>query len=225
MARITFNSPQVNAAVTYNWSAFTPLVGDLDIGLVSTDAPGVGPGAGVNTITTSIAPRPIFQPALGQIVAGWEPTLGYGEFIYLAVPVSTAVPLGTLVTWMTGALANYTVAVCPTTAKSAAPVAVCISNTAYPVSGQVGATGGITSNATLIQYAWFQIVGIAQTLKTAVIHTLNSKVFVSATAGKVMVTSASGTNVIGARFSSSNSATISCALVWYDRANVMGNFT
>lgn len=193
MAKVSFASPQVNSAVTYNWSCLSPFLGDLDICTVSTDAPGVGAGTGINNITTSIAPRPIFQPALGQIVQAWEPTLGYGEFIYLAVPTSTAVPLGTLVTWFTGALANYTVAVCPTTAKSAAPVAVCVSNT-------TGTTGGITSNTTSIQYAWFQIVGIAQTLKTAVIHTLNSKVFVSGTAGRVMVTSASGTNVIGARF-------------------------
>jgi hypothetical protein len=218
MAKVSYVSPQVNAAVTYNWSTFTPLIGDLSLCTVSLDAPGVGPGSGINTITTSIAPRPIFQPVLGQIVAGWEPTLGYGEFIYLAVPVSTAVPLGTLVTWFTSTLANYTVAACPTTAKSAAPVAVCVSNTS-------GTTGGITSNANSIQYAWFQLVGIVQTLKTAVIHTLNSKVFVSGTAGRVMVTSASGTNIIGARFASSNSATISMALVWYDRANVMGNIT
>ena len=210
MAKITFASPQVNAAVTYNWSAFTPLLGDLDIGTVTTDAPGVGPGAGINA-TTAIAPRPIFQPVLGQIVAGWEPTLGYGEFIYLAIPVSTAVPLGTLVTFFTSTLANYTVAVMPTTAKGGEPGAVCVSNT-------TGATGGITSS-TSIQYAWFQLAGIAQTLKTAVIHTLNGRVFVSGTAGRVMVTSAVGTELIGARFASSNSATISCALVWYDRPN------
>jgi hypothetical protein len=212
MAKISFVSPQVNAAVTYNWSVLSPFIGDIDIGLVSTDAPGVGPGSGINTMTTSIAPRPIFQPALGQIVQAYEPTLGYGEFIYLAVPVSTAIPLGTLVTFFTGALANYTVAVMPTTAKGGEPGAVCVSNT-------VGATGGITSNATQIQYAWFQLVGLAQTLKTAVIHTLNGRVFVSATAGRVMVTSAVGTELIGARFASSNSATISCALVWYDRPN------
>jgi hypothetical protein len=211
MAKISFASPQVNAAVTYNWSAFTPLIGDLDIGVVSQDAPGVGPGSGLNTITTSISPRPIFQPVLGQIVQGWEPTLGFGEFIYLAVPTATAVPLGTVVTWMTGALANYNVAVIPTTAKGGEPAAVCISNTS-------GTTGGITSQ-TPVQYAWFQIGGIAQTLKTAVIHTLNGRVFVSATAGRVMVTSAVGTELIGARFASSNSATISCALVWYDRPN------
>ena len=218
MAIITFNSPQVNATVSYNWSVLSPFVGDLDIGRVSTDAPGVGPGSGINTITTSIAPRPIFQPALGQIVQAWEPTLGYGEFMYLGVPTSTAVPLGTLVTWMTGTNANYIVAVCPTTAKSAAPVAVSVSNT-------TGATGGITSNSSSVQYAWFQVAGLAQTLKTAVIHSLNAKLFVSGTAGRVMVTSASGTNIIGARTASSNSATISCALCWYDRANVMGNIT
>ena len=212
MATITFSSPQVNSTVSYNWSVLSPFIGDLDIGRVSTDAPGVGPGAGINTITTSIAPRPIFQPVLGQIVQAYEPTLGYGEFIYLAVPVSTAVPLGTVVTWFTGTAANYTVAVIPTTAKGGEPAAVCVSNT-------VGATGGITSNASSIQYAWFQIVGLAQALKTAVIHTLNGRVFVSGTAGRVMVTSAVGTQLIGARFASSNSATISCALIWMDRPN------
>ena len=217
MAKITFASPQVNAAVTYNWSSYSPLLGDLDIGVVSTDAPGVGPGSGINTISTAIAPKPIFQPVLGQIVQGWEPTLGFGEFIYLAVPVSTAVPLGTVVTWFTGTAANYTVAVVPTTAKSAAMCAVSISNTS-------GATGGITSS-TSIQYAWFQIGGLAQTLKTAVIHTLNAKLFVSGTAGRVMVTSASGTNIMGARTASSNSATISCALVYWQRAVVEGNIT
>lgn len=213
MAKISFASPQVNAAVTYNWSVLSPFIGDIDIGVVSTDAPGVGStSAGLNDVTTSIAPRTVFQPALGQIVQAYEPTLGYGEFIYLAVPKSTAVPLGTLVTFFTGALANYTVAVMPTTAKGGEPGAVCVSNT-------VGATGGITSNANSVQYAWFQLVGLAQTLKTAVIHTLNGRVFVSATAGRVMVTSAVGTELIGARFASSNSATISCALVWYDRPN------
>lgn len=211
MATITFASPQVNSAVSYNWSVLSPFIGDLDIGRVSTDAPGVGTGTGINAITTSIAPRPIFQPVLGQIVQAYEPTLGYGEFIYLAVPVSTAVPLGTVVTWFTGSLANYTVAVIPTTAKGGEPAAVCVSNT-------VGATGGITSS-TSIQYAWFQIVGLAQALKTAVIHTLNGRVFVSGTAGRVMVTSAVGTQLIGARFASSNSATISCALIWMDRPN------
>jgi hypothetical protein len=218
MAKITFASPQVNAAVSYNWSNFTPLIGDLDLCVVSTDAPGVGPGSGINTITTSIAPRPVFQPALGQIVAGWEPVLGYGEFIYLAVPTSVAVPLGTVVTWMNGTLANYTVVAVPSTANAAFPLAVCVSNT-------TGATGGITSNSTSIQYAWFQIAGIAQTLKTAVIHTTNTKLFISGTAGRVMVTSAAGKSIIGARTASSNSATISCALVWWDRANSQCNIT
>jgi hypothetical protein len=212
MAKLTFASPQVNAAVTYNWSAFDVTMGAYDIGVVTTDVPGVGASPGINKITTSIAPRPIYQPVLGQIIRGWEPTLGYGEFIFLAVPTSTAVPLGTVVTWFTGSLANYTVAVIPTTAKGGEPAAVCVSNT-------TGATGGITSNTTSIQYAWFQLVGIAQALKTAVIHTLNGRVFVSGTAGRVMVTSAVGTELIGARFASSNSATISCALIWMDRPN------
>lgn len=218
MGKISYASPQVNAAVTYNWSTTTPLLGDVDIGTVSTTAPGVGPGSGLNTITTSIAPLPIFQPVLGQIVQAWEPTLGYGEFIYLAVATSTAIAQGIVVTWMSGTAANYTAVACLTTAKLAQPLAVCISNTA-------GTSGGITSNATSIQYAWFQIVGLAQTLKTAVLHTTNTKLFISGTAGRVMVTSASGTQIIGARSANSNSSTISCALVFWDRANQQGNIT
>lgn len=218
MGKISYASPQVNAAVTYNWSTTTPLLGDVDIGTVSTTAPGVGPGSGLNTITTSIAPLPIFQPVLGQIVQAWEPTLGYGEFIYLAVATSTAIAQGIVVTWMSGTAANYTAVACLTTAKLAQPLAVCISNTA-------GTSGGITSNTTSIQYAWFQIVGLAQTLKTAVLHTTNTKLFISGTAGRVMVTSASGTQIIGARSANSNSSTISCALVFWDRANQQGNIT
>lgn len=233
MAKIGFTTPQISiaagTATVYNWSAIDVTLGDNDIGTVSTYAPGVGPGSGLNTITTSIAPLPVFQPVLGQIVRAWEPTLGFGEFIYLAIPTSTAVPLGTVVTWMTGALANYTVAVVPTTAKSAAPVAVCVSNTTPQGVGSGTAItttgGGITSNANSIQYAWFQISGLAQCLCTAVIRTTNSKVFVSGTGGRLMVTSSSGTNIIGARTANSNSATISCNLVWFDRANVMGNIT
>ena len=33
MATITFNSPQVNATVSYNWSVLSPFIGDLDIGV------------------------------------------------------------------------------------------------------------------------------------------------------------------------------------------------
>ena len=228
MAKVGFSTPQVSVAAgtatVYNWSAIDVTLGDYDIGSVWQDAPGVGPGSGINTITTSIAPRPVFQPVLGQIIRAWDPLLGFGEFILLQVATVTAVPLGTVVTWMTGALGNYVVAVVPTTAKSAAPVAVCVANTTAQ-TGNVTTTGTGILSKTPVQYAWFQITGIAQVLTTAVIRTTNSKVFVSGTAGRLMVTSASGTNVIGARTANSNSATISCNLVWFDRANVMGNIT
>ena len=223
MGKVTFNNPQVSAAVTYNWSIIDGILGDLDIGVVTTDLPGPGPVAtGLQNVATSVLPRPVFQPTLGQIVRAWDPTLGYGEFIYLGVPTSTAVPLGTLGTWTfsnSGPNSGYIWTIAPTTAKSAIPVCASVASTV------VGSGAGITSNASSIQYAWFQLTGIAQVLKTAVIHTLNSKVFVSGTAGRVMVTSASGTNIIGARFASSNSATISCALVYLDRCVVEGNIT
>lgn len=222
MAQISFASPQVNAAVTYNWSVLTPYIGDLNLCTTTTYAPGVGAGAGINTITTSIAPLPVNQPVLGQIVSAWEPVLGFGEFIYLQVPASTTMALGTMVTWFSGTAPNYSVVPILTTAKLAQPAAVCVSNTTSTPNTATG--GGITST-TGIQYGWFQLTGLAQTLKTAVIHTLNSKVFISATAGRVMVTSASGTQLLGCRFATSNSATISCALVWYDRPTQIGYIT
>jgi hypothetical protein len=223
MATITFANPQVNAAVTYNWTAIGATLGDgPDIGRATTYAPGVGTGTtGVNDITTSVAPLPVYQPVLGQIIQAYEPTLGFGEFIYLQVPKSTAVPLGTVCTWNfsnTGVSLAYNYVISATTANLAVPLAVCVSNTA-------GATGGITSNANSIQYAWFQISGLVQTLKTAVIHTLNGKIYQSATAGRVMVNSASGNQILGARFASSNSSTISCALVWFDRPFRQGQIT
>lgn len=216
MARVSYANPQVSAAVTYNWSASTQLLGDLDLCTVNQDAPGVGTSAGgLNTITTSILPRVPFVQQLGMIVQGWEPTLGGGEFIFLKVATVTAVPLGTLVQWD----ATYTASVVPTAsaAKTGVPVAVCIANT-------VGITGGITSQ-TPVQYAWFQIQGQVQTLCTAVIRTVNGKVFVSGTDGRVMVTSASSKQILGARFAASNSATISMNLVYFNRSCVQSNIT
>ncbi len=216
MAKVSYVNPQVSVAVTYNWSAYTPLLGDLDLCTVNQDAPGVGTSAGgLNTITTSILPRVPYVEQLGMIVAGWEPTLGGGEFILLKIATVTAIPLGTLVQWD----ATYTASVVPTAsaAKSGVPVAVCIANTA-------GITGGITSQ-TPVQYAWFQIQGQVQVLTTAVIRTINGRVFISGTDGRVMVTSAASKQVLGARFAASNSATISLNLVYLNRSFVQGNIT
>lgn len=218
MGKVSFNAAQVPipASATYNWSFIDPTIGQLDIGFVSTDAPGPGPIAtGLQNVATSVLPRPIYQPQLGQIARAWEPTLGFGEFIYLAVPTSTAIPLGTVVSWDVnpGGLASsgtqygtgavYVAVALPakgTSQKSGAPVAVCVASTSY------NSGNGITSNASAVQYAWFQIGGQAQVLKTNIQAapvtsiTASNGVYISATAGRVYATSSAGGQILGARF-------------------------
>ena len=220
MSKVTFNAAQVPSNPTYNWAFIDPVIGSLDIGLVSTDAPGPGPVAtGLQNVATSILPRPIFQPQLGQIMRGYEPTLGFGEFIYLAVPVSTAVPLGTVVSWEFGPSGTqYSVVTMPagaTSKNTGAPCAVCIASTV------ANSGAGITSNASSVQYAWFQLGGATQVLKTAVqvapVATEQSAgVYMSATAGRIYITSSTGKQILGARLGNQTTvtSTASCVLVY-----------
>jgi hypothetical protein len=221
MGKVTFLAAQVPSNPTYNWSFFDPIIGVLDIGFVSTDAPGPGPAStGLQNVASSVLPRPIFQPTLGEILRAWEPTLGFGEFIYLAVPVSTAVPLGTLVSWEFGPSGTqYSIVVVPTnptSAKTGAPVAVCIASTVN------NSGAGITSNASSVQYAWFQLGGATQVLKTAiqvppVATETGDGIYVAATtAGRVIITSTVGGQILGARRGNQTTvtSTASCVLVY-----------
>jgi hypothetical protein len=219
MGKVTFNAAQVPSNPTYNWTILDSIIGELDIGFVSTDAPGVGPGLGVNAIQTSVAPRPIYQPFLGQQIRAVENTLGAGEFVYLAVPPATAIPLGTLVSWEFGPSGTqYSALPVPagsSALNSGAPVAVCIASTT------ANSGGGITANATQTQYAWFQTGGAAQVLKTAVqvppvTTETGDLVFLSGTAGRVYITSSAGKAILGSRRANQTTvtATASCLLVY-----------
>lgn len=235
MARVTFNAAQVPANPVYNWAPVDPTIGMLDIGFVSTDAPGPGPSStGLQNVATSVLPRPIFEPQLGQIIRAWEPTLGFGEFIYLAIPVSTAIPLGTLVSWEFGPSGTqYSAVAVPvggTGANTGAPVAVCVSSTVqtnssppspYTSSSNIGSGLGIAANATQVQYAWFQLGGAAQVLKTAVqIAPVSTEqgagVYLSGTAGRIYTTASAGKQILGARLGNQTTvtATASCVLVY-----------
>jgi hypothetical protein len=217
MGKVTFLAAQVPSVPTYNWALLDPVIGVLDIGLVSQDAPGVGGAQGVNNIATSIAPRPIFEPTLGQILRANEPSLGFGEFIYLAVPIATAIPLGTLVSWEFDPNGQYRAVVVPASGagNTGAPVAVCVSST-LANSGL-----GITANATSQQYAWFQCGGACQVLKPAVQVTpvtteTGDGIYVSGTAGRVYITASAGKQILGARRGNQTTvtATASCVLVY-----------
>lgn len=219
MGKVAFLAAQVPSAPSYNWSFLDPTIGMLDLGFVSTDAPGPGPvSTGLQNVATSVLPRPVFQPALGQIMRAWEPTLGFGEFIYLAIPASTAVPLGTVCSWEFGPSGTqYSYVIMPaggTSKNTGVPAAVCIAST-VPGSG-----AGITSS-TSVQYAWFQLGGATQVLKTAVqvppIATAQGAgVYISATAGRVKIIASTGQQILGARLGNQTTvtSTSSCVLVY-----------
>ncbi len=137
---------------------------------------------------------------LGDIQKAVDPTYGSAEFIYLKGVTSNFV--GALVTYVasTGVTALSTTS---GVATGGAPLAVSMST----------ATGS--------QYGWFQISGEAVLYKTAVKvdPASSSRVYLSATAGRVMQTSVAGRQVLGARFSSTTTvtSTTSTALVTLNR--------
>lgn len=138
---------------------------------------------------------------LGTKVKAVDPTYGEGEFIYLAGVASTVV--GSLVTYnpVTGATT-----LAPNTANLAQPVAVAMS-------------ANVAS-----QYGWYQIAGAAVIKKTAVKVSPNVAVYLSATAGRIRASAASGKQVLGAR--SANAATIttttSTVVVTINRPHAQG---
>lgn len=219
---------------TYTWSGKTPLIGSYDIGSVWTDFPGVAnTGSGVTnnvlnpqanpTVTlgsTTILPNPFYQPTLGEIIQAYEPSLGYGEFILLRVPTSTAVPVGTIVQWDD----QFTVAAAVTGGKTGSPLAVSVATCGVTSGNPTVLTdgSGIASNSTNAMFTWFQITGRAWALKTAVQVTPAAAIYASGTAGRFYVTASTGKGYIGIRAApGTTTSTQSTALVYMNRPNCM----
>jgi hypothetical protein len=124
--------------------------------------------------------------AIGSIRKAADPTLGEGEFIYLPGVASTVV--GSLVVY--NPLTPSTT-LAPSTSNLGQPVAVAMSV----------CTAGM--------FGWYQIAGVAVIKKTAVKVNPNVAIFLSATAGRVMPTVASGKEILNAR--TVNAATVASA--------------
>lgn len=105
-----------------------PRLGVVDISTTTTIAPGTGN-----------LPSVVLEPQLGEVVTGWDPYLGGGEFIYLKGVASTAV--GDVVSYngYTGATTRWA-----GTANSGAPLAV-----------------AMAANTSSSSYGWYQIGGNA----------------------------------------------------------------
>lgn len=154
------------------------------------------------------------EAQLGEILSAWDPnstTGGGAEFIFLAVPVSTAVTAGLVYTWNAG----YNILVVPTslssTTTSGAPLAVAINT--------------VTSNASSIQYTWFQIQGRATMLRSGTLNRIQPSVplyLSSVTAGRIRATASTLRTIIGIR--SANVATVasttSTILVYLHRPSI-----
>lgn len=161
------------------WVFKTPSLGLTPIAS-TTAAPTVSANMGTvaaGTLSSSPGSAGRSTPGrLGAIASAFDPTFGEGEFIYLLGVASTIV--GSLVTYNA---TTFQTALGANTANDEGPVAVAM-------SANVAA-----------QYGWYQIEGLATVKKTAVKVTPQGKIYQSATAGRVMQTSASGLQILGAR--------------------------
>ncbi len=155
-------------------------------------------------------PRAVVQPIAtasdtqnhpyGTIVTAKDATYGFGEFVYLKGVTSN----------FAGALVTYVTSTGVTALSTTSGVLTGGSPMAVSMSAATGA-----------QFGWFQIAGDAVCYKTAVKFNpaTNQHVYLSATAGRIMQTSASGRQILGARFAATTTvtSTTSTAIITLNR--------
>lgn len=137
---------------------------------------------------------------VGTVCLANDSTYGGGEFIFL--PTVSGQVVGSLVYYNTTAPSTT---LAPNTADLAAPVAVAM-------------------DAYVAGYAWFQIGGAAVIKKTATKGLPNNAIFLSATAGRIVTSSASGKAILGARTNNTTTVTTttSTLVVTIDRPHLLG---
>lgn len=161
--------------------------------------------AGV-TMANGSSAIPTPPTMLGMVARAFDPTYGEGEFILLLGVASTVV--GSVVTYSP---TTYQTTLSPNTANLSQPVAVAMSAN---LAGSFG---------------WYQISGLAVVKKTAVkVDPAGTRrMYQSATAGRLMQTSAAGKNVLG--LASANlttvTATTSTVVCSMNRPHLQGPIT
>jgi hypothetical protein len=142
---------------------------------------------------------------IGTIVRGYDSTLGGGEFIYLQGVANNAIGLVVSFNASTGA-----VTLLPSTANLGTPVAI-----------------SLAANTATTNFSWYQIAGLATVLKSAVAVNPQAKVYISGTTGRLMPTSASGKQILGAKFANLTTvtSTTSTVTVLLDRPSAQGQIT
>ncbi len=145
---------------------------------------GVLSPASVSNGTTTTIPTPPY--VLGQIVRGFDPVYGEGEFILLKGVAGTGV--GSVVTYNG---TTYETALAPVTANQARPVAI-----------------AMAANTSATKFSWYQIAGTAIAARTTGVA-LNPTVAIGVTSAGKVAASSSGKEILGAR--SANAATVAAA--------------
>jgi hypothetical protein len=171
--------------------------GFLPIGVIDT---GVLTASSVSSGSTTTIPTPPAVP--GQIVKGFDPTYGMGEFILLKGVASTAV--GSLVIFNT---TNYTTTLCPVTANLGSPVAV-----------------SMTANTSSSNWSYYQIEGVAVVTKSTGLGLANNVAIAVNSIGKVG-TNASGKQILGARTANSTVSATTTVQVILNRPHLQGRIT
>jgi hypothetical protein len=146
------------------------------------------------------------QHPLGTIVQGYDPTYGWGEFIYLLGVASTVV----------GSVVKYNATTYQTALLS-------VTN-----GKNKGVSIGVAMSANVAsQYGWYQISGNAVVKKTTVAVTPQVPVFISATDGRIKVVASAGQQILGAQ--TANLATVvtttSTVVVTINRPFTQGQIT
>lgn len=150
---------------------------------------------------------PTLPGQLGMIVTAVDPTYGAGEFILLPGVASQTVGL-----CYTYNLATFLPVALASTANLSQPIAV-----------------AMAANTTTTKFSWYQISGLAVVKKTAVkVDPAGTRrMYISATVGRLMQTSATGKNILG--LASSNAATVtsttSTVVVSINRPHCQGPIT
>jgi hypothetical protein len=171
--------------------------GFLPIGVIDT---GTLTASSVSSGSTTTIPTPPAVP--GQIVKGFDPVYGMGEFILLKGVASTAV--GSLVIFNT---TSYTTTLCPVTANLGSPVAI-----------------SMTANTSSSNWSYYQIEGVAVVAKSTGLGLATNVAVGVNSIGKVG-TSASGKQILGARTANSTVSATTTVQVILNRPHLQGRVT
>jgi hypothetical protein len=184
-----------------------PQMGNVDLTTVA--VAGTYPGAPFTSATVNPLPSATMAMQLGQIITAYDTAAnaisagagGAGEFIWLAVPVSTAVTPGLLYSYTPS---SYGISLLPTAVASQAV-------SGFPICLAINT---VASNASSIQYTWFQVGGRGTVLKDAVAVGANRSLFLSgATQGRVRVIGSAFRGFIGVRSANATTVTTTTSAV------------